>query len=184
VSGFLGRLAARATGHSDGLRPRVQSRFEPAALEEATFTTAPEPATAPAARELPVPPRGSGAEPRAPHADTRARPSTSTRAPQPEAPTRVPADRAPDPAPLDAPDAPDIARHEAPLPTPTPAATEPAEPAVPALAEIVVDRLLEAPSDGRPGTDDAGHVGVAARVAARPAEAATPSGRPPSQWSR
>ena len=34
-----------------------------------------------------------------------------------------------------------------------------------------MDRLLDAPSDGRPGPDDAsGHVGVAARVAARRAE--------------
>jgi hypothetical protein len=169
VSGFLERLAARAAGHSDGLRPRVQSRFEPMALEETTFTTAaPEPATARTARELPVPPRGSRAEPRAPHVDAPVRPRASARAQQPDTPTRVPAGRAPDPAPVDAADATEAAPDEASLPVPAIVATEPPDPASPARREIVVDRPLDAPSDERPGTDLAsGHVGVPARPAAR-----------------
>jgi hypothetical protein len=185
VSGFLERLAARATGHSDGLRPRVQSRFEPVALEETTFTTAaPEPTTARAARELPAPPRGSRAEPRAPHSDARARPRASARAQPPDPPTRLPAARVSVPAPVDAPDATKTAPDEAPFPEPAAVATEPVEPASPTRREIVVDRLLDPPTDARPGIDLAsGHVGVPARPAARRA-ANTPAASRPTAGRR
>ena len=129
VSGFLGRLAARAERDiRTGCAHACRSRFEPAALEETTFTTAaPEPATAradpraagsatPVGRGTPRPARRHARRPaRAPR---RGRLSPRRR-------RQCRRDHAPDPAPLDAPDSPDIARDEAPLPTPTPVATEP-----------------------------------------------------------